>query len=95
MAVCSGRGVAVLVLLLSLLVAFARPCTAGRVLLAVHDGPRAPPHVEDDGQGGSSSSKAAAASGGRGSPAAVSSGTTADNAAARVLGSVPSPGVGH
>jgi len=37
----------------------------------------------------------AAGSGFRGSPPGFDGGRTAGNAAARVLGSVPSPGVGH
>lgn len=90
---CGRRVALVLVLLVLLLLTFASPqCAAARVLLAdvrPHAAARGltPPHLEGgDKQQGLSVSVAAA--GVRGSPAATGN-------AARVLGSVPSPGVGH
>ncbi|RLM54166.1 hypothetical protein C2845_PM10G02970 [Panicum miliaceum] len=89
--------VAALVLLLALavaLVASPPPCAAAARVRLLADVPRAggeaPGYDKTDGS--------ATGSGFRGSPPGFDGGRTtpaAGNAAARVLGSVPSPGVGH
>ncbi|CAD6340204.1 unnamed protein product [Miscanthus lutarioriparius] len=106
MAACSCR-VAVLVLLFSLavmLVATPPPCAAAaRVLLLVADvrpraGTAGGEHGSSKGDGPSLPTAADESRLRRGSPPASLAGrrtTAAGNAAARVLGSVPSPGVGH
>jgi len=85
--------VAALVLLLALAVA-PPPCAAAARVRLLADVPRAtreaPGYDKTDG-----SAAAAAGSGFRGSPPGFDGGRTTGNAAARVLGSVPSPGVGH
>lgn len=90
MALCSSR-VAVLLLLLSLLVTLmsSPPCVAARALLADGLAGGEAPHVEGVKKEGGST----VASGLRGSPAYAA--RTAAGNAARVMGSVPSPGVGH
>ena len=89
--------VAALVLLLALAVALVvapPPCAAAARVRLLADVPRAtreaPGYDKTDG-----SAAAAAGSGFRGSPPGFDGGRTTGNAAARVLGSVPSPGVGH
>ena len=95
--------VAALVLLIALAVALVAPppcggAAAARVLLLADDvAPRAggeAPYVLAEGVTDRTDGSAAG-SGFRGSPPGFDGGRTAGNAAARVLGSVPSPGVGH
>uniref|UniRef100_A0A0A8ZZX7 Uncharacterized protein n=1 Tax=Arundo donax TaxID=35708 RepID=A0A0A8ZZX7_ARUDO len=94
MALCGGGRVAVLaVLLLSLTVTAliaSPPCAAARVLLAGGE-------TQEVGSGkkeGGPVAATAAESGFRGSPDFAGRRTAAGNVV-RVLGSVPSPGVGH